>query len=98
MTQSCALKPRAEQDLEEIWDYTVRRWGVDQAETYIRSLWRDFGLIAADPHSGRSCPEIREGYWKRTCGSHVVFYRITDTGIEIGRVLHKRMDLHRHVY
>jgi len=28
------LSPRAQADLDEIWDYTAERWGVDQAEIF----------------------------------------------------------------
>jgi hypothetical protein len=34
MTERCNLSPRAALDLDEIWDYTAKRWGVEQAETY----------------------------------------------------------------
>ena len=30
------LSPRARADLDDIWAYTARRWGTDQAEDYIR--------------------------------------------------------------
>ena len=36
MKRRFVLKPRAQADLDEIWDYTVDRWGIDQAETYLR--------------------------------------------------------------
>ncbi len=32
------LSPAAHADLAEIWDYTADRWGVEQAEHYIREL------------------------------------------------------------
>jgi plasmid stabilization system protein ParE len=34
------LSPQAQTDLEDIWDYTADRWGLGQAETYIRQLWK----------------------------------------------------------
>ena len=33
------LSPRAQTDLDDIWNYTAGRWGLDQAETYTRQLW-----------------------------------------------------------
>jgi plasmid stabilization system protein ParE len=30
------LSPRAQADLEEIWDYSVEIWGTDRAEHYVR--------------------------------------------------------------
>ena len=29
------LSPAAERDLELIWTYTVRQWGVEQADLYV---------------------------------------------------------------
>ena len=31
------LKPRAQSDLDAIWNYTANRWGLEQAETYTDS-------------------------------------------------------------
>lgn len=33
-----ALSPRAQRDLDEIWNYTEAHWGTEQAETYTRQL------------------------------------------------------------
>ena len=74
MTQRYILSPRAQSDLEEIWDYTARQWGIDQAEIYIRQLWRDVEAVAANPAIGRPCPEVRTGYHKFRSGSHVIFF------------------------
>ena len=91
------LTPRAHADLDEIWDYTADRWGLERAETYIRQLWKDNRTIADSPSLGRECPEVRPGYSKYPSGSHVLFYRLTDDGIEVGRILHERMDYERHI-
>jgi toxin ParE1/3/4 len=32
------LTPAAEQDLESIWIYTAKEWGLDQASRYFDSL------------------------------------------------------------
>jgi toxin ParE1/3/4 len=49
-------------------------------------------LIGTKPDRGRSCDEIRPGYRKFSVGSHVVFYRVTDVGSDVVRILHRRMD------
>jgi hypothetical protein len=40
MTGHFVLSPRAQADLDDIWDYTADRWGLDQAETYTRDIWQ----------------------------------------------------------
>jgi toxin ParE1/3/4 len=89
------LSPRAEADLEEIWDYTAERWGLDQAETYARQLWADITTVAARPLIGRPCPDVRVGYYKYPSGSHILFYRLIPNGIDVVRILHERMDHER---
>jgi toxin ParE1/3/4 len=97
MTGRFVLSPRAQTDLEEIWDYTVARWGLDQAETYTRQLWECIQAVAARPSIGRECADLRPGYFKLSSGSHVLFYRLITDGIDIVRILHERMDYDRHM-
>jgi toxin ParE1/3/4 len=46
---------------------------------------------------GQDCSDIRAGYWKIPCGSHVLFYRLTAEGVDVVRILHERMDFERHI-
>jgi toxin ParE1/3/4 len=91
------LSPLAQVDLDEIWDYSVERWGDKRAERYVRDLRQAIEAVAEDPHRGRSCDEIRVGYFKYAVVSHVIFYRLTDCGIDVVRILHGRMDLEQHL-
>jgi toxin ParE1/3/4 len=68
------LSPRAQVDLDKIWDHTAERWGIDQAEFYIRQLWQHIEAVAAQPIIGRACPEVRAGYYKYRSGSYFLFY------------------------
>lgn len=90
------LSPRAQADLDGIWDYTVETWGVDQAERYVRLIAEAINVIAASPVRGKRCAHIREGYRKYPAGSHVLFYRPTGEGIDVVRILHQQMDFDRH--
>ena len=91
------LSPAAQVDLEQIWDFTHDRWGVDQAEEYPRELQRAVERAAANPLIGQACDEIRPGYRKLAAGSLVLFYRLAAEGIDVVRVLHQRMDVDRHL-
>ena len=97
MTGQVVLTPRAQADLDEIWDYTADRWGLDQAETYTRQLWKDIAIVANRPSLGRECTEVRRGYRMYASGSHVLFYRHTADSIDVVRILHERMDYERHI-
>ena len=91
------LSPRAQKDIDDIWEYTVEHWNVRQAEIYLRQIQRAVETVAVAPNIARSCADIRPGYWKYPAGSHVLFFRITDQGINVVRVLHSRMDFERHL-
>lgn len=98
MSSRYLLSPAAQVHLEEIWDCTYDRWGVDQAEQYLRELQHAIDRAAANPRIGRACDEIRPGYRKLSAGSHTLFYRVTGEGtIDVVRVLHQRMDVDRNL-
>jgi toxin ParE1/3/4 len=91
------LSPRAQFDIDEIWDYTADQWGVDQANRYTRDIQAAIEAVAQDPRSGRSCDEIHAGYFRVSVGSHVVFYRVEVAHIRVARILHQRRDFRRHL-
>jgi toxin ParE1/3/4 len=91
------LSPRARADLDEIWSYTMQRWGVDQAERYLRRIAEAVDLITENPDLGRNCDHVRQGYQKYPVGSHVLFYRQIQDMIDVVRILHRQMDFDRHL-
>ena len=91
------LSPRAQADIDDIWDYTADRWNEDQAQRYIADIRRAIETVARDPPRGRPCDHIRRGYRKFSVNTHVVFFRAVATGIEVVRVLHQSMDFGRHL-
>ena len=91
------LSPLAQNDIDEIWNYTAKNWDINQAETYIRDLKTAIETVAANPKWGRSCEKIRSGYYKYPAGSHVIFFCLVDIGIDVKRILHERMDFERHL-
>ena len=92
-----ALSPRAEADLGEIWDYTVKTWGEKQAEDYIRLRVGAIETVADNPRRGRPCHEARKGYRKYLAGSHIIIFRKIKPGIDVVRILHARMDFEHHL-
>jgi len=38
MTRQIALRPKAIDDLSDIWNYSAETWGTAQAERYLRGL------------------------------------------------------------
>ena len=85
------LSRRAESDLDEIWDYSAERWGREQANRYLGAL-REIERVALDPSRGRSLSVRGRSYHQYRSGSHMIFYREMDRGIQIVRVLHQSMN------
>lgn len=91
------LTPAAEGDLESIWAYTARQWGVEQADRYIDFLTAAFAELANSPQTAPACNHIRPGYLRWGVERHMIYFRVTDYGIAVIRVLHDRMDAPRHL-
>ena len=85
------LSRRAKADLDDIWAYSERRWGVEQAADYARDLQATIEMIAEHPGMGQQDDSLRSGYRRCATGSHVVFYRV-GAKVEIIRVLHQSMN------
>ncbi|MCJ2115616.1 type II toxin-antitoxin system RelE/ParE family toxin [Methylobacterium sp. J-001] len=84
--------PLTRADLDEIWRYTFGRWSPDQADRYHQEIVGTAGALAAGAKVGRAV-EIRAGYLRYAVGSPLIFYRQTEAGIDVIRVLHQRMDV-----
>lgn len=87
------LRPKAEKDLEDIWNYTVKRWGIEQAVKYIDELDEAFGILAGSPHICRERPEFDPPVHIHHHKKHLVIYMMEDSSIFILRVLHENMDI-----
>lgn len=90
------LSPAAERDLADIWRYTSRQWGKEQANRYTLALKAMCANLAGAPQQAQSCAYIRLGYRRRSVEHHVIYFRPTSYGIAVIRILHQRMDATRH--
>jgi toxin ParE1/3/4 len=82
------LLPRARADIDGIWDYTAREYGIEQAVAYLRAI--EAAVIAHE--RAQSCDHIRPGYWRIKAGSHVIFFHREGDEVIVVRILHERMD------
>jgi toxin ParE1/3/4 len=90
------LSPKAREDMEAVWLYSLTEWGADQTDRYIDDLTAAFRFLVDSPKAGKPSENIRAGYRKYPVIRHVIYYRKTGYGIEIIRVLHDRMLASRH--
>ena len=92
------LTQKAKADLKEIAKFTMKRWGREKRNLYLKQFDEAFFLLAERrPSIGKLCDEIREGYRKFPQGSHIIFFKQIDKNqINIIRILHKSMDVDIH--
>lgn len=91
-----AFTVAATADLEEVWDYTEREWGLTQARRYAEELRDTCRALASGERRGRKL-DVRPGYLKCLSGSHVIFFRDLGDTLEIVRILHGAQDAERHL-
>ena len=91
------LTPAAQADLDRIWEYTVAKWSEAQAEGYIRGIQTTCEGLISGATVSRSAESVRAGYRKTAVGSHVMFFKQSNDGVVIVRILHQRMDIERHL-
>lgn len=91
------LYPKAVDDLESIYMYSMREFGLKRTEDYIFAIEESFQHLADDPLIARKCDDVRKGLRAYNIGSHIIFFTITDHGIAAIRLLHQSMDYNRHL-
>ena len=97
MTSRYSIRELAQIDLEEIWIYTYDKWGQDQADTYLNSLFSRFDWLSNNPLIGKRRDDIKDGYYCFPEGMHLIFYTITKSGIDIIGIPHQSMDTIDHL-
>lgn len=94
--KALVFSPAAETDIDGIWDYSTDNWGPDQADRYTDKIRDACDALACGQKQGRTV-DVRPGYLKHLCGSHVIFFRDHGDRLEIIRVLHSKQDTERHL-
>ena len=83
-------------ELEDIWQFSLESWGLEQADQYIRDIMARFQWLADNPQAGRQRDDIKPGYHCYPQGAHLVFYRIVDGTVDILGIPHQSMDVDNH--
>lgn len=91
--RNIVFRPRAEDDLEAIADYTIGVWGDAQAKRYILDIRRQIEFAAEHPGIGSAAFGLPPEYRKLRSGHHRVIYRFDEAELVVVRVLHEREDV-----
>lgn len=86
------LSHRAAEDLEEIFCY-IARDNAAAAQHMYEKLENKCGLLAMHPKMGQARDEFSIAVRSFGVTPYAIFYRETEDGIEVVRVVHARRDL-----
>jgi toxin ParE1/3/4 len=90
-------RPKARQDLKDIWLYSCKQWNEAQADEYLSALDTGIAKLRTNPSLGRTREDVRSGYRSLRIKAHIVYYQVAPPVIRIVRVLHARMDPKRYL-
>jgi len=96
MTSTYSIRALARTDLERIWLFTFEEWGLEQADKYLNLLFSRFEWLSGNPYTGKDREDIKNGYYCFPEGMHLVFYTMTEYGIDIIGIPHQNMDVASH--
>ncbi len=92
------LTNKAVEDLSKIWDYTFEVWSENQADKYYEMLISSCQEIADNPILGKNYDGITSSLLGMQTNRHIIFYRtLSESYVEITRILHERMDLKKRI-
>lgn len=81
------LSTEAQLDLEEIFDYSVQEFNLEQAIKYLHELEDTFHLLHSNPKLGVERNEIANNLRSMVKNKHIIYYIIAKNHI---RVIHNK--------
>jgi toxin ParE1/3/4 len=82
--------PKAKQDLHEVWKYYARVASPEIADKLLRDISVAGDKLAFQALTWRARDDVMPGLRSVLVHPYVIFYRVTDKGAEIARVIHGR--------
>jgi toxin ParE1/3/4 len=94
MNELVIIHKAAELRLGQIWDYTVEKWGEEQADSYLRKLGVCIQGLKPQRHFWRSVKDKRlPGVSFIRCEYHFIFFREMEGRLAVISILHENMDM-----
>jgi toxin ParE1/3/4 len=88
----CIFSPRSQRDFAEILDFLGKN-DPDSALDFITRLQLMCERLAKMPELGRKRDDIKSGYRSFPIERYIIFYRMTDEGVEILGIVHGARDI-----
>lgn len=92
------LTHKAEQDIDGIYAYSIREFGLLTADDYLHGLFNCFERLASHPTLGSDYGYVRPYLLRYEYRSHAVYYTADEDNIVIATILGGRQDPMRHIH
>ncbi|GJL00953.1 plasmid stabilization protein ParE [Klebsiella oxytoca] len=89
------LTPKAEEDLEAIWDYSFREFGVVQADAYIGRIAAVFDVLAMHD-IGTHRAELGDDICTLPVEQHMIYFVSSHSMVTVIRIHSQSQDTARH--
>ena len=90
-SRKLVLSPEADEDIEQILQFTGDMWGIDAQEKYFARFERAFQRLLRFPKSGVLREDVRRRVRCLVVGQHLIFYRVDEETISVKRLVHQQM-------
>ena len=84
---------RADEDISDIASVTEERWETAQSDDYIVTMREAFSTLCLFPSIGHRRTDLPRALRVWPVGRHLILYDVTDTELQIVRVVHNHQDL-----
>jgi toxin ParE1/3/4 len=90
------LSHKADRDIEDIFLYSIRAWGEDQATVYQMAFDQALQSLHEYPHIGWTRDDVFPGCRSLAVKHHIMYYHQPGPNVvEVLRILHRRQDAQR---
>lgn len=86
------LRPDAAADIENASDYTIARWGHEQAHAYVGELRQAIESLASTALRHPLCDSVYPGLRRKRSGMHHIYFVAWDDRVEILNGIHVQRD------
>ena len=94
MTHVVIKTHEAEEDLLDIGEFiAIQSNSLEIGEQFIDRINKAIELLATQPHMGAARDDLETGLRFHPFENYLIFYRPTDSGIEVARVLHSKRNV-----
>ena len=77
----------AQQDLDDLYVYGIRQWGLQRADTYYDALLNQLDQIAGDPFRYPRVDHIDTKARRRVFKSHAIYFELRSETVLILRII-----------